>query len=105
MKETMNRASMLCLLAGLAHMGVAKEFHVSIKGNDANEGSRGKPFRTISAAARVAQPGDVITVHEGTYRERINPPRGGESDPSALSTRRPKARRSRSKAPRSSRTG
>src|SRR6185369_16074098 len=23
---------------------------------------------------------DVITVHEGTYRERITPPRGGESD-------------------------
>ena len=26
------------------------------------------------------KPGDVITVHEGIYRERINPPRGGESD-------------------------
>jgi len=22
----------------------------------------------------------VITVHEGTYRERVTPPRGGESD-------------------------
>ena len=39
-----------------------------------------KPFKTISAAARVAQPGDVITVHEGVYRERITPPRGGTSD-------------------------
>jgi hypothetical protein len=35
---------------------------------------------TISAAAQVAQPGDVITVHEGTYRERMTPPRGGVSD-------------------------
>ncbi len=25
-------------------------------------------------------PGDTITVHKGVYRERINPPRGGESD-------------------------
>ena len=49
-------------------------------GNDANNGSAAKPFKTISAAARVAQPGDVITVHEGTYRERVTPPRGGESD-------------------------
>ena len=27
----------------------------------------------------ISQPGDVITVHEGTYRERINPLRGGQS--------------------------
>ena len=39
-----------------------------------------RPFRTIQRAAELAQPGDVITVHEGVYRERINPPRGGESD-------------------------
>jgi alpha-N-arabinofuranosidase len=32
------------------------------------------------AAARLAQPADVIIVHEGTYRERVTPPRGGESD-------------------------
>jgi len=28
----------------------------------------------------MAQPGDIITVHEGTYHERINPPWGGTSD-------------------------
>jgi alpha-N-arabinofuranosidase len=39
-----------------------------------------KSNKTISKAVKVAQPGDVITVHEGTYRERINPLRGGESD-------------------------
>lgn len=37
-------------------------------------------MRTITAAARLAQPGDVITVHEGTYRERVTPPRGGSSE-------------------------
>ena len=58
----------------------AKEYHVSVKGSDANKGSVTKPFKTISAAAQVTMPGDVITVHEGTYRECINPPRGGESD-------------------------
>ncbi len=57
-----------------------RELHVSVSGNDNNDGSESKPYRTISAAARVAQPGDVITVHEGTYRERITPPRGGESE-------------------------
>ena len=28
----------------------------------------------------MAQPGDVITIHQGVYRERIAPPRGGRSD-------------------------
>ena len=59
---------------------VSKEFHVSANGSDANEGSRIKPFKTISAAARVAMPGDMITVHSGVYREQITPPRGGNSD-------------------------
>ena len=38
------------------------------------------PFKTISAAAAVALPGDTITVHAGIYREWVNPPRGGTSD-------------------------
>ena len=58
----------------------AAELHVSPAGNDQNTGSREKPFLTISAAANVAQPGDVVTVHAGVYREQINPPRGGTSD-------------------------
>jgi hypothetical protein len=60
---------------------VAKEYHVSDKnGSDTNNGSFESPFKTISAAVKYAFPGDVITVHEGTYREWINPIRGGESD-------------------------
>jgi len=51
-----------------------------MKGNDTGDGSAANPLKTIAAAAELAQPGDVILVHEGTYRERINPPRGGESD-------------------------
>ncbi len=67
------------LLAGVTG-GLAAEYHVSVKGTEDGDGSAGKPFRTISTAARAALPGDVITVHEGTYRERVTPPRGGESD-------------------------
>jgi len=70
----------LLLPALLTLPAAAREFHVSAKGDDTNDGSPSKPFRTISAAARVAQPGDIVTVHEGTYRERVTPPRGGESD-------------------------
>ncbi len=58
----------------------AAEYHVSPNGLDGNNGSQSKPFRTISEAAQIAQPGDVITVHEGIYRERVNPSRGGLSN-------------------------
>lgn len=58
----------------------AKEYHVSVKGSDTNPGTEKAPFRTIGKAASQAYPGDVITVHAGTYREWVNPPRGGQSD-------------------------
>jgi alpha-N-arabinofuranosidase len=58
----------------------ATEFQVATNGNDANRGTKTAPLRTIQHAAELAQPGDVITVHKGVYRERINPPRGGMSD-------------------------
>lgn len=59
---------------------VAREFHVSTSGNDGNPGTKSAPLRTIQRGADLAQAGDVITVHEGVYRERVNPPRGGTSD-------------------------
>jgi hypothetical protein len=61
-------------------VGNSAEFHVSVKGDDANRGTKSSPLRTIQRAADLAQAGDVIIVHEGVYRERITPPRGGTSD-------------------------
>ena len=58
----------------------AKEYHVAKTGNDANSGTIESPLHTIQAAANQAQAGDVITVHEGVYREEVTPPRGGISD-------------------------
>jgi alpha-L-arabinofuranosidase len=56
------------------------EFNVATNGNDSSFGTPTSPLRTIQHAADLAQPGDVILVHEGIYRERVSPPRGGESD-------------------------
>jgi len=58
----------------------AREYHVAVNGKDSNDGSAAAPFRNINYAAQLAVPGDLITVHAGTYREWINPARGGESD-------------------------
>jgi hypothetical protein len=58
----------------------AREYHVSVNGNDNNSGSVSKPFRTINKASSLAMPGDVIIVHAGVYREMVVPMRGGTSD-------------------------
>lgn len=71
---------LLILALTVSVLTSAREYHVSVKGSDANDGSASKPFRTISEAVKHAFAGDIITVHAGTYREWINPVRGGESD-------------------------
>ena len=58
----------------------ATEIHVSVSGKDSNPGTQAAPLRTIQRAADLARPGDIVTVHKGVYRERVSPPRGGESD-------------------------
>ena len=78
MKATIT--TLTIILAACVLTGCSTEYHVSTAGLDTNPGTQPKPFKTISAAAEIAQPGDTITVHEGVYRERINPPRGGTSD-------------------------
>jgi hypothetical protein len=69
-----------CLVLLSASMAAAAEIHVSVEGDDAHDGSAQRPLRTIQQAAELAQPGDTVTVHEGVYRERVDPPRGGLSD-------------------------
>jgi len=69
-----------CVVAFAVARAQAAEIHVALNGKDANPGTAGAPVRHIQRAAELAQPGDVITVHAGVYRERVDPPRGGESD-------------------------
>lgn len=76
----MNKAIALIstLFAGFSAM--AADIHVSPAGNNDNDGTIGKPLKTISAAAEKVMPGDTVVVHAGMYRERVDPPRGGESN-------------------------
>ncbi|MGN1214451.1 MAG: right-handed parallel beta-helix repeat-containing protein, partial [Bacteroidaceae bacterium] len=71
-------AMCLCLAATTA--ASARDYHVRPDGNDAANGSVTTPLRTINRAAQLALPGDTVTVHNGVYREWINPLNGGESD-------------------------
>jgi hypothetical protein len=65
----------------------AKEYHVAKTGSDSNDGGKKSPFLTIQRAADIALPGDVITVYEGVYRERVTPLQGGTSDAERVSYR------------------
>jgi len=76
----MKKNVIIILLAVAISTASGREYHVSVGGNDLHEGTAAKPLRTISGAAGLAGPGDVITVHEGVYRESITPPFGGESN-------------------------
>ncbi|MEI7421191.1 MAG: right-handed parallel beta-helix repeat-containing protein [Prolixibacteraceae bacterium] len=77
----------LLSLLFISSLSSAKELHVAKNGNDAGEGSQLKPFLSISKAAKIAFPGDTITVHSCVYREWINPARGGESDTKRITYR------------------
>jgi alpha-L-arabinofuranosidase len=64
-------------------MGViimSNHFHVYQNGCDTWAGSIARPFKTIQRAAELAKAGDIITVHEGIYREHVNPKNGGTSN-------------------------
>lgn len=73
-------ALMWCLLVVPLTVLQAVEFHVGGNGKDSNPGTEAMPLRTIQRAADLAQAGDVITVHQGVYRERVDPPRGGSAN-------------------------
>ena len=47
--------------------------------NDSNPGTKARPWKTISRAARkgALKPGDAVIVRQGTYRETIKPSEGG----------------------------
>ena len=64
------------------------EYHVKPTGSDAACGDAEHPFATISKAAQMASPGDTVIVHEGVYREQVDPKRGGLSEHHLLRSRR-----------------
>jgi hypothetical protein len=46
-------------------------YYVAKTGNNSNPGSSASPFLTVQKAADVVQPGDIVVVRPGVYKERI----------------------------------
>ena len=67
------------LITLLPSLLFANEIHVSVNGNNANDGSKERPLRTIQAAVDMMTTGDVCIVHAGIYRENIKINKSGEA--------------------------
>jgi len=56
------------------------QYHVAKNGSDQGTGASNDPFLTINKAASLAVAGDVVIVHEGEYREWVDPKYSGLSN-------------------------
>ena len=56
------------------------QIYVSEKAGRAGNGTKEKPYQTITQAAEAAMPGDEVLVAPGIYREYVDPPRGGTKE-------------------------
>ncbi|MCA9214760.1 MAG: right-handed parallel beta-helix repeat-containing protein [Planctomycetales bacterium] len=66
---------LVCTPLSFARVLVVDQSHAAR--SDANPGTEDRPLETINQAASLAEPGDSVLVHGGTYRERVSPARGG----------------------------
>ena len=77
MKRALSIA-LITFLLGVSVEGInARQWVIDPQGDDVGGGTAEDPFRTISRGAEKAQPGDVVLVRAGIYRERVAPPRSG----------------------------
>jgi hypothetical protein len=79
-RGTRRAATVILLVLVICIPLSAREIHVAKSGDDAASGGADTPYLTISRAAELAEPGDIVVIHRGTYRESVVPARGGTSE-------------------------
>ncbi len=63
------------------------QIFVNLHHRDIQDGTRERPFGTISQAAAIASPGDEIIVFPGIYRECVRPALGGTDEANRITYR------------------
>jgi hypothetical protein len=78
------RCTLLTIIAlALASVAQARTLVVNpalAGASDTNPGSATQPLRTISRAAELVQPGDVVRIHSGIYREKVTVKQSGTKE-------------------------
>ena len=65
------------LILFLSKQGFPDEYYVSPRGADNNDGSESNPWKTIQHAQTVLNPGDIVSVKNGVYKEALIITSGG----------------------------
>ncbi|MBQ9432283.1 MAG: right-handed parallel beta-helix repeat-containing protein [Kiritimatiellae bacterium] len=76
----MKRMMVMAVALGCAMKAAAMDYVVAQNGDDGNDGSAARPFRTVQRAADIAVAGDTVTIREGIYREWVKPANAGRGD-------------------------
>jgi hypothetical protein len=69
-----------CLVASSARLSAATWHVDATVGDDANAGDESAPFRTLSHAAKIVNPGDTVLARAGVYFEHVKLERGGTKE-------------------------
>ncbi|TAN33524.1 DUF1565 domain-containing protein [Patescibacteria group bacterium] len=64
----------------VAVAATGKTYYVSPGGKNSNPGTKTKPWKTISYAAKKLKAGDTVLIRKGTYKERVLPQNSGTAD-------------------------
>jgi parallel beta-helix repeat protein len=70
-----------CTTPALSQSPSGNTYYVAPNGSDSNNGSESSPFQTIQKGADVAQPGDTVLVHGGSYDKFSVPTSGTQAQP------------------------
>ncbi|MCU1232025.1 MAG: putative calcium-binding protein [Acidobacteria bacterium] len=76
----MTRVVFVLLLSIVAPLARAKTLFVATNGRDSNRGSEAEPFATITKAADMAKPGDLVNVRGGVYKGTVHIESRGRSE-------------------------
>lgn len=81
------------LIAAAGHASSASVWYVSPDGDDSGAGTADQPWATIAQANARVQPGDVVVLQPGDYRDTIRPRVNGRSDEVRVTYRGPSSAR------------
>ena len=71
-----------------------REYHVAVTGSDYAKGTKEDPFRTIQRAAKAAETGDKVIVHEASTGNGSSRNTAATATSAVLYTRQPREKRS-----------